>query len=431
MAVLPQHHPTLPPPALQLDVPAASSPTTGICLITTALPPDMQAALCTYLEPQDRARLPYVSRSIFEVYGQPRYNEIETLTIYWNHDDTGTSDDSLRIFRDRCPHLSTLTIKRHEASRALAKAILSGTCGQQITALHLPAYRLPFQYGSGNFGDCGGFNQASLMEAGSVGSVQTYPATVSKQYNLLISALAAGGLPHLTTLSFPFPLPLSLSPPCTVMHYHTDAVANMLNVRQAWGCVGLTHFPSLHHLLLHHHDLPHNADQTSPILRQYSPRNLPFLLHNHAESLLTWLQAQHSALALEKLSLLNYKEYDSSAKAEPAFMKQPENGALLLARVFEAFFDGKFPKLTALDIRHGEPLDDESFGFLTRTLAERRSGSLRALSFGPFTFPQDERSLSRLLAALHDGGGGTYLQSLRLYACHLSRPPPHALCFTI
>lgn len=99
------------------------------------------------------------------------------------------------------------------------------------------------------------------MEAGSVGSVQTYPATVSKQLNLLMSALAAGGLPNLTTLSFPSPLPLSLSPPCTVMHYHADAVANMLNVRQAWGCVGLTHFPSLHHLPLtsraigaHHHD---------------------------------------------------------------------------------------------------------------------------------------------------------------------------------
>jgi hypothetical protein len=86
----------------------------------------MQTALCAYLEPHDRARLPYVSRSVFEVYGQPRYDKIETLTIYWNHDEAGACDDSLRVFRARCPRLSTLIIMRCEASRALAKAILSG-----------------------------------------------------------------------------------------------------------------------------------------------------------------------------------------------------------------------------------------------------------------------------------------------------------------
>lgn len=142
MAVPLHHHPTLPPPACQLSVPAVSSPTTGICLLTTALPFDIQAALCAYLEPNDRARLPYMSRSVFEVYGQPRYDKIETLTLYWNHDETGASDDCLRVFLAHCPRLSTLTIKRHEASRALAKAILSGTCGQRITALHLQAASL-------------------------------------------------------------------------------------------------------------------------------------------------------------------------------------------------------------------------------------------------------------------------------------------------
>ena len=86
MAVLPQHHPTLPPPLRHRDDPAASSPTTGIRLLTMALPPDIQVTLCAYLEPHDRGRLPCVSRSVFEVYGQPRYDKIETLTIYWNHD---------------------------------------------------------------------------------------------------------------------------------------------------------------------------------------------------------------------------------------------------------------------------------------------------------------------------------------------------------
>lgn len=143
MPVLPEHQFTLPPPLRHRDGAVASSPTTGIRLLTTALPPDMQTALCAYLEPHDRARLSYVSRSVFEVSGQPRYDKIETLTIYWNHDETGACDDSLRIFLARCPRLSSLTVKRHEASRALAKAIVSGSCRQRIRALHLPLYLSP------------------------------------------------------------------------------------------------------------------------------------------------------------------------------------------------------------------------------------------------------------------------------------------------
>lgn len=52
-------------------------------------------------------------------------------------------------------------------------------------------------------------------------------------------------------------------------------------------------------------------------------------------------------------------------------------------------------------------------------MAERRLSSLRALSLGPFTL-KDEGSLSLLLAALDEGGGGACIQFLRLTA---SVPP--------
>jgi hypothetical protein len=193
----------------------------------------MQMALCAYLE--------------------PRYDKTEILTIYWNHDETRARDDTLRAFLARCPRLSTLIIKRHVASRALAKASLSGTCGQRITALHLPLYISPCDPGFRNKKvECSGFvrgNQRNVITTSSSrGGNQHYSSPADEHFHLLVAALAAGGLPALKTLSLSVPLPPSHFP-LAIISRHADAIASMLKVRHAWGYAGLAHFPSLHHIL--------------------------------------------------------------------------------------------------------------------------------------------------------------------------------------